>query len=125
MGTNRVSLVTDPIASIAQDPATLDLIVSFTTGRQPLVLYSLHLRPTFSLASPSIVSSLGPTMRGPLIQTDPMGKTDSKGVWAAGDCMEGKAQVLLAMSTGTVAAFGVAGDLGLSDWNDGKLGGRL
>lgn len=122
---NNVSVVSDPVKEITQDAATRDLTVSFTTDRTPLVFHSLHLRPTASLNSLDLIKSLGPTLRGPLIQTDPMGKTDVKGLYAAGDCMEPKAQVLLALQTGTCAAFSAQGDLGLQEWNEGKLGGRL
>jgi len=125
MEKNNVSIVTDKVASVTQDAGSADIVVEFASARPKLVLYSLHLRPTFSLASPDVIASLGPTQRGPIIQCDPMGKTSVPGLYAAGDAMDMKAQVELAISAGTVAAFGVAGELGMADWNDGALSGRL
>ncbi|KAI9014265.1 hypothetical protein DFJ74DRAFT_681967 [Hyaloraphidium curvatum] len=124
LAANGVKVISAKVAAVTQDESG-DIRVAFV-DREPLVLHSLHLRPPTSLSSPHIVSSLGPSLRGPsLIAVDGMGKTDIKGVWAAGDCAEPKAQVNLAIAAGSNAAFGVAGDLGMADWNDGKLGGRL
>lgn len=122
---NGTKIVQNPISEITQDSTTQDIKVVFADRNQSS-FHSLHLRPTITQsASSSILSNLNPALRGPFIQTDTMGKTNIKGLYAAGDCMEPKAQVALAIASGMNAAFGVAGELGLEDWNAGVGGGKL
>lgn len=124
---NGVGVVSEKVEGVELDEATGDVVVKFADGaREPTRRFaSLHLRPQISLSSLSMVTSLGVALKGPFIAVDGMGKTSVPGVWAAGDCSEPKAQVALAIAAGTTAAFGVAGELGMVDWGEGKLGGRL
>lgn len=85
----------------------------------------VFVRPTF-VANDTLLTGLGcATGPGGWVTTDPTGRTSVPGVWAAGNAVNPRAQVITAAGEGSAAAIAINNDLVDDDTTDAVTSFRL
>lgn len=107
-----IRLVEGPVARLRADGDTVRAVV-LDDGREELV-DAVAVAPRF-LARTDLFEQLGGTVTdhplGHFIETDPMGKTELPGVWAAGNARDLSAMVVVAAGEGLMAGAAINADL--------------
>ncbi|KAJ5940499.1 Pyridine nucleotide-disulfide oxidoreductase class-II [Penicillium verrucosum] len=100
-----------PIARLVKGPGASDVEVGFEDGTQRMEGFLAH-KPKTEINGP-FAEQLGLhlTSDGDIKTTEPFYSTSVPGVFAAGDCAGPMKAVVMAMSSGTLVAGGLAGQL--------------
>jgi thioredoxin reductase len=123
LAARAIGIVDEPIARLVVTDDRLTG-VEVVTG-QVIPRTAVFVRPTFA-ANDTLLTDLG-CATGPngWVSTDPTGLTSVPGVWAAGNAVNPRAQVITAAGEGSAAAIAINNDLVDEDTTDAVTDFRL